>query len=574
MGSRRRVCYNVVKCCSDAFVAKVTKDRPKVSFVTEGGDWQLQQKARAMEKFIEGQFYETDIYEMAPSVVLDGGGIFGTGVFKLYIDGEGKDARIGVDRVLPLELLVDDQEGAKGKPPTMMQEAWIDRPRLKEEYADDPALVEKIEKATRAADANIGHHGGVGYDSTADQLLVTEAWHLPSSRKAKDGRHVIAIENATLLDEPWEHQWFPFVCYRKQRAPLGFWGIGLADELDPIQTSINEKLLRIDKALRLLGAGHVLCHTGSKVNFAQWDNDIGSKIEYTGIKPEIYVPAEVVPQQMFAQLDRDYNRAFEITGIPQAQAQGQVPANLESGKAQEVYLDITDQRMQVAIHNYHHMFLELAKVILELGREIVAKHNKDFGSKCASKRGGMQRILLRENDLDDEACVMKLWPTNGLSDEPAARMKDVERMANAGWLAPDEAKRLLDFPDLEAANDLENASYNAVESCISEMLDKGRYRQPQPFLNLAQATRQVQLALIKAWTDGRPEARLQLLRDWLTDAMQLTQGPGGPQPVNTMASAPGTPVAEAAARGVTPSVGAQIPGATLTPQAAAPGMAA
>ena len=32
------------------------------------------------------------------------------------------------------------------------------------------------------------------YDGGADQVLVTEAWHLPSGPDANDGRHVIAIE--------------------------------------------------------------------------------------------------------------------------------------------------------------------------------------------------------------------------------------------------------------------------------------------------------------------------------------------------------------------------------------------
>src|SRR5690242_18701465 len=44
IGSRRKIGYNVIKACSDTFVAKVTKDKPKVSVVTSGGDWELQQR--------------------------------------------------------------------------------------------------------------------------------------------------------------------------------------------------------------------------------------------------------------------------------------------------------------------------------------------------------------------------------------------------------------------------------------------------------------------------------------------------------------------------------------------------
>lgn len=544
----------------------MTKDKPKVSVVTEGGDWELQERARDLEKFLEGQFYECGLYEMGPALALDGGGIYGTGCLKFYIEGEGESARIRSMRVIPYELLVDEQEGLRGKPKNLMHQCWVDRLVLREMFKDDQTLVRAIEEAHQGQDT--GMHGSMGYDSTADQLLVVEAWHLKSGPDAEDGRHCMVIAEHTLLDEPWPHEFFPFVFYRKQEAPLGFWGIGLAEELESIQTGLNRKLIRLEDSLRLLGAGHVLVHASSKLNFAKWDNQQGSQIIYSGMKPEIMVPPEVVPQQLVNAIETEYHRAFELTGIPEAQAQGGVPSNLETGKAQEIYLDVTDQRLQVAIHRYHDMFIEASAIILAFGREIVEHHNPKFGAKATMKKGGMRRVFLSEADMRDEEYVLKRWPTNGLADEPGARMGQVEKMANAGWLAPDEAKRLLDFPDLEAESDLENASYNAVQQIISEMLDEGRYQGPQPFLNLQQATRQVQLALIKAWADRRPEARLQLLRDWLNEAMSLPNGPGAPQQPQGMASAPGTPTAAAPAPGVTPAM-QPPPGAGPPPAQAA-----
>jgi hypothetical protein len=555
--ARRKVGYNVIACVGNARVAKITKQNPKVSFVTERGDWELQQRARALEKFIEGQFYEMELYELGPLIVLDGDVIFGKGFVKLFIEGQGEDCRIQCERVLPLELLVDEQEALKGKPRNLIQQSWVDRVILEELYADEKEKLDAIRKARAGYDPHSGTHMTVGYDSTADQILVVEGWHLRSARKSTDGRHVMAIDGATLEDDEWVHDWFPFICYESTPSPLGWWGIPVTDTLDGIQESMNRKLMRVDESLNLLGSGHILVHAGSKVNFGKWDNQVGSKIEYQGIKPELFVADRVVPDAIFAQIDRDYSKAFGLTGTPEAEAQGMVPANLESGKAQEVHLDVTDQRIQVAINRYHHMFLKAAEIILEFGREIVEAPwgNTKFGAK-ASDRGNMRRVFLKENDLQADEYVLKLWPTNGLSDEPGARMGQVEKMAGAGWIAPDQAKRLLNMPDLEEANDLENASYNAVEQCISDMLDDGRYRPPQPFLNLTQAVQQVQLALIKGWSDGRPEARLQLLRDWLNDATALPEGPGGPLPVQTQASAGGTPVAAAPVWGVTPATGA------------------
>jgi hypothetical protein len=571
-GNTNKVSCNVIKNVSDAFTATVTKEEPKCSFVTEGGDWGLQQKARSLEKFIEGQFYETGVYELAPMVVLDGGGIFGKGFFKLYIMGERKTARIKVERVFPWEILVDELEGLYGEDstPRMYQQKWIDRLVLMRQYEGESEKLDAIKRATRDAAPNTG----VGYNSKADQVLVTEGWSKPTDEGAKDGRHCIAIDGCTLEDEVWEWDWFPFVTYSKQPAPIGYWGISICDDLDGIQREINTLLMRVQIAMRLLGAGHVLASKQAKVNFAQWDNTAGSLIGWSGIGPEpkIAVPPMLVPPEVYAHLERLVAWSYELEGIPKTQAEGNVPDNLDSGKAIDKFLAVNDRRLQVAIDRYHQMYLKMARIMLELGRKI-AEVNPEYGVKAAVGKGGMRKILLSEVDLKEDEYVLKMWPTQALADDPGQRMRQVQIMANAGWLQPDQAKRLLDFPDLEEANDLENASYNAVEDIIQEMLQEGRYNAPTPYLNLEQAKKQVQLALVKAWRDHVPENRQQLLRDWLQDAADLA-GIGQPQTPQGQASAGGTPVL-AAAPGVTPMMqGAPAPAGPSGPAPGAPPMAA
>jgi hypothetical protein len=568
--NRRKVSYNVVQAVSDSFVADVTKDDPKASFITSGGDYELQQKARGMELFVEGQLYEMGFYRMLPLFVLDGGGIFGTGIIKFWIDGEGEDARIECERVLPFELVIDEQEALKAKPRNLMQQAWVDRPVLEEMFKDESDKLAKIRDATKHVDPHVGQYMTFGYDSMADQLLVTEAWHLRSGRSAKDGTRVMCIENCTLLEDEWVHDWFPFITYRKQAAPLGWWGIGIADQLDGLQESINSKLFRIERGLKLLGAGHILVAKGSKVDFSQWDSEQGTKIEYSGPEPKLFLPPEVVPEQMFAQLDRDYDKSFELVGQPRAQAQGEVPSNLESGRAQEVYLSVGDRRKQVAIHNLHEAVLEAAKIVVEFGRIIVEKHNPKFAAKVADGKLGLKKILLSEHLLEEDEYILQRKATNLLSDDPAARIKDVERMINTGMAAPDEAKRLFfgtQFADVKEDVSLEMASYDAVEQCIAEMLNEGRYRHPMPYLNLAQAKVQAQFAIIKAWRQGRPEDRQQLLRDWLEDLKALPNLFPETQTPAVQAGAPGTPVAAAPAPGVTPAM--QGGGAPPPPQGVA-----
>jgi hypothetical protein len=569
-----KLSFNVVKSCCDAFTAKMSKDKPKVSFVTSGGDWDLQNRARELEKFVEGQFYELKIYEQAAQVLLDAC-IFGAGIFKLYRHGSGRKERICAERVFPWEIVLDDQEAIYGAPRSIYQRKWIDRLVLKAQYAKDKEpdsgrdLAQLIDNAKRDTD----DVDGLGYDSTADQIMVTEGWHLPSGPGLADGRHVICVENATLWDEAFDKERFPFVVYSRQAPALGFWATGLAEELQGIQLELNILLEKIKRSFHLLAVGHWLVDKGGKINKTKIDNDIGSIIEFQGVKPDFITP-DPVPEAVFAHIDRLKNAAYELTGISQLEAQSQKPSGLNSGKAIDSYLDITTERFAVSQRRYQDMFLALAEQILDLSAEI-SRDNPDF-DVLAPDKSHATHVHFRKNELQRDQYLLKMFPTNALSDDPAERMAQVSAMAAAQWIDAQDAKRLLDFPDLERAADLENASYNAVESCISAALKDGKYKGPQPFLNLAQGCKQVQMALIKGWVDNVPESRLILLRNWLTDAQQIlappqapASMPGGP-PMAGAPPPPGPGGAPPGPAGPAPMPGAPPPTPMFTPPA--PGM--
>jgi hypothetical protein len=527
-----KVGLNVVKNCSDAFTAQVTKDKPKVTFLTSGGDWDLQNRARELEKFVDGQFYELDLYNVFSQVVLDAC-IWGNGFLKFFVSGEGEEARIHCNRVFPWEIIVDDQEGLYCEPRNLYQRRWVDRLVLLADFGTDGALRKKICEAKRDTD----DVDGFGYDSTADQVLVTEAWHLPSKMgekdpKKQDGRHTIAIENTILWDEQYDQDHFPFVVYRRQKPPLGYWGIGLAEELQGLQLELNTLMQKVQKSFHFLGYGHWFVENSSKVNTQKIDNDI-SIIRYTGERPHVEA-ADPISEQIFEHIERIKTNCYEITGISQLQAQSQKPKGLNSGKAIDSYLDITTERFNVSLRIFQQCFIDSAKMVLELSRVITERYNPDFDVVSPDKGGKAAHVHFKKNELRDDEYILQLFLTNKLSDEPSERMQQVQSMAEAGWIDAQDAKRLLDFPDLQRAADLDNASYDAVESCISRALKEGVYKTPQPYLNLAQGMRQVQMALIRGWVDNVPEDRLKLLRQWLLDAQELLTRAMPPPPPPAM----------------------------------------
>ena len=175
-GKSNRLTLNLIKSVIDTYVSLITKDRPKVSFETSGGDWSLQQKAKLLEKFIDGIAYETGLEDLAPTIVRDSA-IWGLGIVKVYLDTDGPKPKIKIDRVFPHELLVDDQDAFYGEPQNMYQYRYVDRYALMERYPD---LADKIKSA--------GPSGGFLDSSTMsttdgstqllDQVIVVEGWHL------------------------------------------------------------------------------------------------------------------------------------------------------------------------------------------------------------------------------------------------------------------------------------------------------------------------------------------------------------------------------------------------------------
>ena len=555
-----RLALNIVKSCCDAYQAKITKDRPKVTFLTSGGDWELQQRAEQLERFVDGQFYEAEIYDQAPLVVLDTA-VFGTGFVKLFIEGKDEKAHIKVERILPWEILVDDAESRYGSPPNLYQRKWVDRTVLAGKF---PEFRHEIQTAARDGEGEPADDGM--WESTADQVLVLEAWHLPSHPGAGDGRHVICISNATLVDEEYEKAYFPILPLRRQRPLLGFWGIGLGQELRGLQYEINVLLSKIQRSHHLLAAGHWLIENGSKVNSNKIDNDIGSMIRYTGTPPQLLV-GSTVPPEVYSHLWALVSKAYEITGISQLLAQSQKPAGLNSGKALRVFGDIETERFGVAAREYQHWYLGLAKQMLELAKAI-SEENPSYGVKARTK-SLMRPLKWKDVHLEQDEYTLKLYPTNLFANDPAARLQQVEEWANAGWIDKGDAMRLLDFPDLEAFSAFENASYSLVMDIIMDMTH-GRYTGPEPFMDLGDALKRVQLAYLKWKRQGLPEDRLDLFRRWMTEAKteldaqaantngappMLPPGmppppPGAappPMPPPTMGAPPGAPPAPPAA---------------------------
>jgi hypothetical protein len=547
-GPDRRLALNIVKNCADAFTSKMTQERPKVTFLTSGGDHELQDCAKDLEKFVDGQFYEMRVYEKAPKVVLHSC-IAGTGVLRIFIHGHGDKACVDCEPVLADELIVDDTDGKYGQPTWVIYRRLIDKLVLMQEF---PEFAEEIE---RMPPTQSDDYWPTAIESTAERVPIYMAWHLRSGQDATDGKHAICIHGKTLYFGEWNYDYFPFAFYRRQWAPFGFWGIGLAEELAGIQLEVNALAQKIQRHHYLLGSGHWMVENNSRVAQGQLDNDI-SIIRYSGVKPDIVFPS-VVPPDMYQHLWSLYGKAYEITGISQLAASSMKPQGLNSGKALDAYADITSERFAVSVRAYQDWYLEIARQVIDRAREIVANDNKQYSVRAVSKNA-MQHVKFLDVDLKETEAVLQMYPTNKLAKDPAERMAQVQQMANAGWIDPSAAKRLLDFPDLEAEQTYAQANYDLSMKIIDAIVKDGKWTEPRPFLDIGKVVqgeflpgetlKLAQMAELRGEFINVPEPNLEMLRKWMVAAKNLVapepeeQPPApAPLPAGPMPPPPGIP---------------------------------
>ena len=538
-----RVTLNVVQSMVDTVVSKVTKNKPKASFLTSGGDFSLQSKAKKLTKFVEGIFSFTDFYQLAALAFKDSC-IFGTGCLKIFVE----NGEIKAERVFIGEIKIDDIESYYGKPRQVHQEKWLPKDVVKAMF---PGFELEIDNASYPDEKTFQNVQG---SRLKDMVRVIESWHLPSGPNAKDGKHTICISTATLLDEPYYKDYFPFVFFRWNTRPVGFFGQGLAEQLQGIQLEMNKILRTIQVSMHLVSVPKLLVEASSKIVSSHLNNRIGGVIKYAGTPPQ-YAPLGGIPGELFSHLDRLFSRAYEIAGVSQLAAQSQKPAGLDSGKALREFNDLETERFMSVAKRYEKCFMDAAEIMIETAKDLYELKG-DY--KVKAKDGKfIDTISWKDVNMDADKYMMQIFPTSALSSTPAARLADVQDLLAAGFIDKEDALKLLDFPDLEAAMNLLNADSNNLERLIETMMDEGKYFPPEPYQNLENAVRKVQQAYLLYRMQGAPEDRLELLRQFMEDCQNLIEKAAQPEgPPMPMSGGPG------------PEAGAPAPEAP-TPQAPA-----
>jgi hypothetical protein len=512
-----RPTMSVITSCIDTIVSRISQARPRPVFLTDNGDYKQRNLAKQLNNFIQGEFYQTKAYELGPMMLRDAA-VLGTGAIKIL---ETPDKRVGLERRLCTELLVDPNDSFYGEPRQIYELKLVDRMVLIEQFPQYRSMIEKAEQAY--PDSN-----GDGSKTVADQVMVAEGWRLPSGPGSGDGVHAIAVSEGLLLEEKWEKPKFPFVFLHYSPRMVGMWGQGLAERQMGTQMGINQLLLTIHRSINLVGVPRVFVEDGSKVVKAHLNNEVGAIVTYRGTKPQ-YEVAPCVPVELYQQLERLIKFAYQQEGISELSANSQKPAGLNSGVAMREYDDLQSDRFAALSKRYDNMFVDLAYQVIDKACDIAVR-DKKYQTVYPNKDGTKEIDLPEAKKLKENPFVIQAFDSSSLPRDPAGRLQKITEMMQAGIISPQEGRRLLDYPDIEQVDKLANAAEERILKILDEIVEHGNYTPPDPFMDLVKA-KELVTQYYNLYADSKlEEEKCQQIRDFYTQVLTLIQAAQPPAP--------------------------------------------
>ena len=531
---REKISFNVVQSAVDTIISKTVKNKPKPFFLTSGGDSKMQRRAKKLNKFIEGLFYNQKAYIHGRRAMRDGC-VWGDGLTHVFARNE----RVNYERVLSHEMWVDEAEAYYGEPRSMHRGKNVDRDVL---MAAWPKFAEEIKRATKA------RPDPTGINSVSDLVTVRESWHLPSGEDATDGRHMITIDKTVLFEEQYEKQFFPFARFCWWERQHGYFGQGLAEQIQHIQLEINKLLTLVQRSFHMGGSFKVLLEMGSKVVKEHLTNDVGALVMYSGTKPEYVVPP-LVPPEVYGHLKTLRDAAFEQAGISQLSATSRLPEGVESGKAMREYNNIETERFTAVGHAYEQFYLDLAHLSIECAKDIAKKHKGHYRVTVPGRKF-LQTVDWADIDLENDMYVMQCFPISSLPSDPTGRLQTVQEYIAAGFVTKRQGKKLLDFPDLEMQDALQSAAEDYITEMLDKVVDDGEpFVPPEPYDDIKLYREMALEYYQRGKTQGLEEERLDELRRLLAQLdyllakqMAAAQPPVGGPPAAPPQAVPPSPL--------------------------------
>jgi hypothetical protein len=524
---------NLVAQGVDTIAANVSDSDISIRIQTDDADWSHQQNAKRLERYSNALMAVLGVVPKCQYGFKLGAALKGTGVNKVWID---QFDQVQV-RPIPIEnVIVDELECRDGKPQQIHYREFYDRELL---IAQFPEFAEQIYRAQTIGD----WRRWAGYRPIArNEIVVIESWRLPIGPKDHPnhvaGRHTICIHGVDLLDEEYEDDFFPFSIMRWNDPVWGFYGHSLAERILPHQALLNRRQGQITASLDRKASPMVWVHKADKnlafKTFAQVGITAGS---YSVNKPE-GVDYQAVGQETYQDLDRIRGQAERETGINQMMVSGGVPAGIESGVGVREARQTHSQRFSIQERAYEQFIADTMWLVIAMCKKLGAGKVPDV--LHVAKYGGARPRLLKWKDVDLNDLKYELVVSSAVSNTPAGRQQRVTELAQAGIVTLDEARQLIEHPDIDRIISLYNAAIESVQWVIERIENGEANIAPEPFMNLKMCVVMMQREYLLIQTQAAPETILEALSDFISTAASILNPPAPPANQN-VPMAPGVP---------------------------------
>lgn len=541
---------NVVYSCIDTITSMITQNKPLPRFLTNASHYKERRVAKELDNFIMGEFYRTKAYDLGAEAFRDAAEL-GNGFIKLV----KKDKKVALERTLETELLVDFNDGYYRNPRALIHTKLCDRGVLASEMPKEADKIYSSQGGTVDSSPQ-------STDTIADQIIVSEGWHLPSGEDATDGRHVIVCSDGLLLDEPWKKPYFPFSKLDYNANTVGYFSQGLAEILFPTQMEIYKMLIIASQSIEMTGVPKIIISELSKVLETAFNNNISSiiKVKTMAEAPQ-FVNATSNNEEIYEYIKWLIENAYQMSGVSAMSAQAKKSPGLNSGEAIRESNDLQSARFAALERRYQEFYPDLASKMIDFAIDL-AEENGSYTTVYPGRDGTREVELPKIKDTLRDTYVIQIFDESSLPNDPAGRQARLSEMLAAGEITNQEFRRLSRLPDLEQSDQLAVALEERILHDLDAIIEDGKkgFSPPDPFIldptDLA-TTLTVQTINKYSVTDVEEE-KMQLLRDYFTQVQYLkAQAAPPPMPMAPPQGQNPLPVAPPQAS-VSPTSGVQV----------------
>jgi hypothetical protein len=524
----------------DTLVSQIGKNRAKPKPVARGVSYHLRQNLRKLDKFLYGEFQRNQAYELGKKVFRDAC-IFGFGCLSVYVDNQGENDRVCIERVFPDEILVDQMEVvASGSIRHLYRRRVLPVEVVAETYGVDEDELKK----------HALNYTYLDYRPVGDGwVVVVEGYQ--SASGATPGRWMVSTHDMILDEGEWKYEWFPYIFYHWQTPVSGFYAPSAVEQVLPYQIRLNEINEVIRDAQDIMARPRVLVAEGSRVNPLEIDNVIGRFIKYAGVKPEaITWPA--INAEIYNERDRLVRVCLEQFGLSNLATTVTPPpsARFDSAPAFREVNAIQDDRLSDPAQRFERLYLDLAERIIQVIKASGASPKTVWYS--GYKRSRCEEIDWNEIDLEDNSYTMTMEAVSIYTMSPASVRDELEKQLGMGLITPEQYRHQLAAPDQEGMYSLAAAAADDLDR-VQELLELGEFENPEPDQDLVNGITQMTLGRLelKKFKDTPPKVLLNFI-NWITLARAIVQR--GAEKEQQSQPQPGMPMP------------GEVPGAAMGPQ--------